>query len=266
MSMATFNQFHSMEIDELNEFMRDVLGLEGLESTDELQNPDVKSRFAITDVDQLNWVMRKLAALKAQKQEAEALAKLEKERIETWKNRQTKAADQSTAFFEALIEDWANAQRAADPKFKTKSTPYGRVTFTKQQPEWKYPDEAMAVEFLQTLPEELGAAEHIKIEKTIADKTKFKKAMEIKRNVFVEYSENSEHGIIIDYGTANEETGEIKGMEFAVQGDNVVLLESGEFVENVVYMAAAVVVDGNSVVPGIEVADRPESVAVKPEV
>lgn len=252
---TAFTKLHQAELEDLNEFFREVLGLPGLESTSDLERPEVKGRFKILDDETLNWVMRKLGALKATINDTEELAKSEIKRITEWKARQIKPTEQSIAFFEQLVEDWANEQRAANAKFKTKSTPYGRVTFTKQQPEWLYRNESTTAEFLI----EQGFAELAEVKKEISNKSDFKKATEIKRNVFVR------DGEIVDFGTPNEVTGDISGMDYALQGDAVISLESGEIVEDVAFVATVAAI-GNRVVPGIEVNDRPDAVAVKPEI
>jgi phage host-nuclease inhibitor protein Gam len=252
---TAFTKLHQAEIEDLNEFFREVLGLPGLDSAADLDQPEVKNRFKIIDDETLNWVMRKLGALKATINDTEELAKSEIKRINDWKSRQVKPTEQSIAFFEQLVEDWANEQRAENAKFKSKSTPYGRVTFTKRQPEWLYRDESKTADFLL----DLGYSELAIEKKEIANKTELKKAAEIKRNVFVRY------GKIVDFGTVNEATGDILGMDFALRGDAVIFLGSGEIVEDVAFMATAAAL-GSLIVPGIEVNDRPDAVAVKPEI
>lgn len=264
-----FNAFHGLEIEELNEFMREVLGLDqGLASTDDLQNPEVQQRFKITSLDQVTWAMRKLGALKAKKAETDKLAQMEHDRIDVWKTRQLKGVEQSTKFFEMLLAEYMTERRGVDPKFKSESTPYGRITFTKQQPDWQYKNEEATADFLLSITDAEGNqtfAEYAKTVKGIADKTKFKKAAEIKRNVFVELGGEDGPDVIVDYATVDVENGTIKGMEYAVQGESVVLTETGEVVGHVVYMPAAAVVNGVYVIPGVDVVDRPDKIDVKAE-
>ncbi|RKN86782.1 host-nuclease inhibitor Gam family protein [Paenibacillus ginsengarvi] len=249
------NGLQQVELDELNEFFRDVLGLPGIESADELENPDVKGRFKINNLEELNWVMRKISAFKVTIASTEDLAEQEVKRINDWKKRQIKPAEQGITFFSELVREWANGQRAKNAKFKSQSTPYGRVTFQKQQPEWLYRDESQTADFLLSQ----GLTELAEVNKVIANKTEFKKKTELQRNVFVK------GGVIVDFGAENELTGDIDGMEYAKRGEYVLSLETGAIVEDVIFKATVAAI-GKKVVPGVEVNDRPEAVVVKPEV
>ncbi|MGG4449605.1 host-nuclease inhibitor Gam family protein [Brevibacillus porteri] len=113
-----------------------------------LQEEEIKQRFRITDLDSLNWTLRKLAALEAKRKENDALAQKEYERIRAWEVKVSKEIDDHKQFLTMLIEDYARQQRAADPKWKS-TTPYGKVSFRKQQPKWEY-DEHKALESVQS--------------------------------------------------------------------------------------------------------------------
>lgn len=255
---AYFNEIHEVELEELNDFLREVLGLEGgLQNADELQSPDIASKFTIESLDQVNWAMRKLAALEADRKQTESLYKLEFERLEKWKERKLRGANQSVEFFTRLLTAYMERRREENPKLKTESTPYGKITWTKQQPEWKYENEVETADFLLTLP---GKAELAKVEKKIANKTDLKKVVEIRRNVFVK------DGEIVDVATVDVEQRIAKGMEYVSTGSVVMELQTGELVDDVTFHETVVVIESVKVVPGIEVMDRPDKLAIKPEV
>lgn len=95
-----------------------------LMEVEEIQAQEVK--FEITDLNSLNWVFRKLSALKSQEKEIKQLAALERERIAQWEQGQLNSIQNSMSFFEGHIQAFHAQQLAADPKAKTISTPYGK--------------------------------------------------------------------------------------------------------------------------------------------
>ncbi|MNC06986.1 Bacteriophage Mu Gam like protein [compost metagenome] len=276
----TFNQFHDMEIEELNEFLVEVLGLSnGIESAEQMNEPEVAGRFKIKNADQVTWALRKLSALKAKRQETEELAKHEMERIEHWKLRKLKGVDQSTSFFEMLLAEYMVERRGVDPKYKGESTPYGRLTFRKQQPAWKYEDEQAIVNFLESH----GYGQHVKHVATIENKTEFKKAFKIERNVFVqwEYIEATDSaeisrwdGKIVEFAASvepaiNQTAVEARGMTLIcpdiTQPEHIMDVETAEIVEKTEFMAVAIVDPNGMIVPGVTIEDKPDAMDVKPE-
>lgn len=276
----TFNQFHDMEIEELNEFLVEVLGLSnGIESAEQMNEPEVAGRFKIKNADQVTWALRKLSALKAKRQETEELAKHELERIEQWKQRQLKGVDQSTAFFEMLLAEYMVERRGVNPKYKGETTPYGRLTFRKQQPSWKYEDEQAIVNFLDSH----GYSQHVKHVATIENKTEFKKAFKIERNVFVqwEYIEAVEpeessrwDGKIVEFAASVEPTDgqttvEARGMTLIcpdiTHPEHIMDVETAEIVEKTEFMTVAIVDLNGLIVPGVTIEDKPDAIDVKPE-
>lgn len=130
------NPLYALELDELQEI------------TFHLPETEVKQRFKINSLESLNWALRKLAALDNKLLDARELAAKEKARIQQWLDKETQSIEESRQFFQMLIEEYAREQRAADPKWKA-STPYGKVSFRKQQQKWEY-DEKKALESVQS--------------------------------------------------------------------------------------------------------------------
>jgi len=254
------NPVQMMEIDEINDFLKEILGIEaGFENSEELENPEVRGRFKILNIDQATWGMRKLEALNVKKSEINATADSEIERIEKWRVREVNHISHSISFFEALLSEYMLFRRGTDPKFKSESTPYGRITFTKQQPEWNYEDEHATAEYLLGVD---GMSRYAKVVKSIGNKTELKKAVEIKRDVFIEDQGESVE-IVVDAANVDSESGRVWGMEYELLGDKVVSLETGEYVDNVRFASAVVVVNAVYVVPGIKVADRADKIVFK---
>jgi phage host-nuclease inhibitor protein Gam len=109
---------------------------------EDIQEEQERQRFKITDLNSLNWAFRKLAAIEAKKADVNQLADAEVQRIESYREQELKGLVNSEDFFKSHIAEYANVQREVDPNFKAK-TPYGSVTFRKQQPKWNYDDEAL---------------------------------------------------------------------------------------------------------------------------
>jgi len=104
-------------------------------------------RFKITDLASMNWALRKLSALQKVNNEDLLLFHSEIYRIEQWFRKQNEANKNSVDFLEGLVKEYATTQRVIDPKWKSK-TPYGLVSFRKQQPKWEYGDEEALTKYL----------------------------------------------------------------------------------------------------------------------
>lgn len=98
--------------------------------------------FKVTDLESANWCLRKLQALKEQEIEFTELARKETERIKNWHNTEMLKLEQQSAFFNGLLTEYALQEKQNNPKFRI-STPYGKVSFRKQQPKWNYEEEAL---------------------------------------------------------------------------------------------------------------------------
>jgi phage host-nuclease inhibitor protein Gam len=98
--------------------------------------------FKVSDLESANWCFRKLKALKEQESEYRALAEKEVDRIRKWYDSEKLKLEKQEVFFESLLEEYALIQRRENSKFNL-SSPYGKISFRKQQPKWNYDDEAL---------------------------------------------------------------------------------------------------------------------------
>lgn len=108
----------------------------------EQQEEEERQSFSVTDLESLNWVLRKMAAIEAKKGEVAKLAAAELHRIETYKNKELDKLQRDTEYFQGLVGSYAAKQKLDDPKFKSK-TPYGTVSYKKQQPKWNYNEDEL---------------------------------------------------------------------------------------------------------------------------
>jgi hypothetical protein len=254
---TALNPLQEFELSELYE----IIGGDAPEMVAAAQE---SGRFEITNLEQVNWALRKIAALKAEDATTNDLAKTEIERITKWKESKLKSNKQSQSFFNALLENYANKRRETDPKYKGETTPYGKVGFTKKQAEWNYENEEDTADFLEAHEMQ----EHVKVVKGILNKTELKKELAIKRNVFV-----NDAGEVVDIAT--DKDGLISGMQYGVkffkseetgeEWSTVCDVETGEAVEDVWFEEIVAVLDGVKVVPGITLKDQPDAITIKVE-
>ena len=245
---------HARLTKEFQEVERDMNPIMEQELQNDLLNFD--SSFKIENAQDLSYAMRKLAAYKEKTLEIKELADSEIKRIKEWQTKELEQISGKIAYYEALASEYANNRRMQDKKFKSETTPYGRITFTKQPLKWDYVDEAETVEFLQTVD---SLAEHIKVEKKIADKTKIKKAIEVKKSVFVK------DGQVIDIGLEMKDGWQ--GLQYSTydkeDGETIIVdMNTGDIAEDVTYYEIAPVADGNKVVPGIKLINQEDKVTV----
>lgn len=107
------------------------------------QLPEDRERFTVTNIEQANWALRKIAAAQAAMAEREALAQVEIERIKLWLEGETKSLKETVSFFESLLLEYHIAELAKDSKAKTIKLPHGILKMRKQQPEYVRDDDVV---------------------------------------------------------------------------------------------------------------------------
>jgi hypothetical protein len=153
-----------------------------------------QEKFKIENLNSANWAFRKLSAIENKRKEIEELANKEIERIQEWREQETKGLDSSKEFFEGLLIEYFSIQREVDPKFKI-STPYGKISARKLPDKWEYDDKELLA-YLEAAKPDL-----IRIKKEV-DKANLKKKV-------------------------------AESKEFAICDNQVVNMESGEVVSGV---------------------------------
>ncbi|MCM8710507.1 host-nuclease inhibitor Gam family protein [Clostridium sp. SYSU_GA19001] len=148
--------------------------------------------FKVDNLESANWVFRKLRAIEEQRAEYKALAEKEIERITAWLQAEEEKLNNQEAFFNGLLTEYAIEQRRLNPKFKL-STPYGKLSFRKQQPKWKYDEETVLLnlkrhamfDFIR-VKEEINKAELKKVADVINGHVVLKDTGEIIEGITVE--------------------------------------------------------------------------------
>lgn len=182
--MKSLNPLFQAELDEL-----------------EQQEQEERQSFKVDSLESANWVMRKLVALESKRKEVNGLADVEAYRIEAYRKTELDKLQRDEDYFRELLGVYANEQREKDPKFKSIKTPYGSVSFKKQQPKWNYNDQDLV-----TWLNERGYDQLIRV-KWEPNKTDIKKAFTV-----------NESGVVID---ANGEP--VEGIYVEYRGDEVVI-------------------------------------------
>lgn len=131
-----------------------------------------KELFQITDMNSLNWVFRKLAALSAKEKDVKQLADAERERINDWENRELISLHNDKNYFESLVSAYHAKQLEENPKAKTLSTPFGKSKSRASKPQPKPVDKDKLLQHVKAT----GMTEFIKEEVKWGD---FKKLLHI---------------------------------------------------------------------------------------
>ncbi|NOH14839.1 host-nuclease inhibitor Gam family protein [Clostridium cochlearium] len=114
---------------------------------EELKEIEEIEGFKITNIDEANWAFRKIRALKEEVKETNLLADKEIERINSWREKETKASIDNIEYFEGLLTEYYTRLKAKDPKAKL-NTPYGKVTSRKSK-KWNYQNEEEILKYLK---------------------------------------------------------------------------------------------------------------------
>lgn len=215
------------------------LELEDMEEITVENQEEQKERFKIEDLHQANWAFRKLAALNQKEKEIDQLARAEKSRIEDWEKREKESLKHSSNFFNYLLEEFYREQRTIDPKYKL-TTPYGKVTSRKQQPQYTYNDDLI----IESLKEK--GLKRLVDEKVVVtvNKNDLKKEIEVLENVVSLNGEIVEDVVQNGILFTNIETGELYDAEDYIYHDRVITI-------------------GGKIIHGVEVEDREDSVTIK---
>jgi hypothetical protein len=131
--------------------------------------------FQITDLNSLNWVFRKLAALKSKEKEIKQLAEAERQRIADWERGELSTISNRLESFETMIATYHAKQIELDPKAKTISTPYGK---SKSRTSKEAPEKDAEGEILYHVIEN-GMDDYIKMSLKWADLKKSLKIVEV---------------------------------------------------------------------------------------
>lgn len=102
--------------------------------------PVEREAYRLNTLSEATWAMQKIAYHKSKKAEVKSVADEHIARYQAWVSQENRKHDDDISYFEGLLRDYAIRQREANPKFKGESTPYGKVGFRKQSPEWLYDD------------------------------------------------------------------------------------------------------------------------------
>lgn len=99
---------------------------------EELKGIEELEGFKITNIDEANWAFRKIRALKEEVKETNLLADKEIERINSWREKETKVSIDNIEYFQGILTEYYMKLRNENPKAKL-NTPYGKVTSRKSK-------------------------------------------------------------------------------------------------------------------------------------
>ncbi|HWL13692.1 MAG TPA: host-nuclease inhibitor Gam family protein [Ureibacillus sp.] len=114
-----------------------------------LGDAETEQKFEITDLDSLNWALRKVHAYDAQLREIKSVANSERQRIDSWEQRESKGINESIVFFKHHIAEYHAKVLANDDSKKTLSTPYGKSKSTTSKAQPDKSDEEQLIKFVE---------------------------------------------------------------------------------------------------------------------
>lgn len=100
------------------------------------QDEGYRGEFRITDQGGAIWALRKIKSINTRLADVKETALAEISRIQDWAQEEEEKAAKERAFFEHLLQDYAERLRTEDPKFKSLKLPHGKIAFRKQSPEF----------------------------------------------------------------------------------------------------------------------------------
>lgn len=110
-------------------------------------NSEEKEEFKIENVEQASWALRKLSGIAKKENEIKGIAEMEVDRIGKWELSELNKLAGSREYFERILTDYYQEQKAIDSKYKL-NTPYGRVS-TRKSKKWNYTNEQETINYLK---------------------------------------------------------------------------------------------------------------------
>lgn len=136
--------------------------------TGEIEEDKAKERFKIKDLESANWAFRKLKAIEEKEKEITDLMNKEIKRIQDWAKEDIDKLNDSKNFFESLLMEYYVVNKELDSSFKV-STPFGKISSRKQQPQWIY-DNDKVIDWLLKNDKDLIRTKHEPIKTDIKNK------------------------------------------------------------------------------------------------
>jgi phage host-nuclease inhibitor protein Gam len=113
----------------------------------EIEGQEQADDKRITNLEEATETMRKLRWIKEKRNEYQGIAENELKRITEWLNKETKQLQGIEAYYEFLLTDYYQQEKAKNPKFKL-TTPSGKVSSrTTKKYTW---DDEKVMEYLET--------------------------------------------------------------------------------------------------------------------
>lgn len=127
------------------------------------ETDEAREAFRIDGPASAAWAMRKLRDARRHQAEVRAVADDEIERVQAWASAEHAKRERDAAWFEGLLRRWALDCRAADPRAKTVSTPYGVVSTRPSAGAWDVDDSAVLAWAREARPELVQVTEKLRL-------------------------------------------------------------------------------------------------------
>jgi Bacteriophage Mu Gam like protein len=127
------------------------------------ESDELREAYRIDGPGSAAWAMRKLRDARIRQAEVRAVADAEIERVQAWADTEHAKHERDAAWFESILTRWALDCRAADPRAKTVSTPYGTVTTRETAGAWTVDDAVVLAWARASRPELVQVRESLRL-------------------------------------------------------------------------------------------------------
>jgi len=112
-----------------------------------------KPKFTVSNLEQADWAVRKIARIEAEREDAKAAAQTMITKITSWLEEEEQKATKNREYFDSLLEDYHRRMLIEDPKKKTIKLPNGKLKLYKQRRRWSYNEEVLLAWLNEYRPE-----------------------------------------------------------------------------------------------------------------
>ncbi|GIM44452.1 phage protein [Collibacillus ludicampi] len=110
-----------------------------------LETQEVRENFVVDTKEKAVWALRKLAKIRQEMAENQAIAEKEIERIKAWLEDVNGGLQRDAEYFESLLQAYHRMVLEENPRAKSIKLPYGTLKARKQEPDYIRDEEKLLI-------------------------------------------------------------------------------------------------------------------------
>jgi phage host-nuclease inhibitor protein Gam len=137
-----------------------------------IQSQEQREQFVIDTKEKASWALRKLAKIRKEMAENQAIAEAEIKRTQEWLEEVNGALEKDAEYFSNLLQVYHRSVLEEDPKAKTIKLPFGTLKARKQEPEYIRDEEKLLAWTKVNHPDAIKVKESVdwsKLKETISN-------------------------------------------------------------------------------------------------